>query len=63
MKKFFSIIKSYVSELKAYEIFYVSPTQISRNAIVRRKNHLFSQFLDSIGETLTDTEKSQPIKF
>ena len=58
----FSIIYSYVSLLEAYETFCVSPPQAYRNAIERREINLFSQFVDSICETITDIEALQKTK-
>ena len=50
--KVFSIFYSYISILESNKVINISPPQISRHAKLRHEINLFSQFLDSIRETL-----------
>ena len=48
------MILGYIFILESNEVLYTSPPQASRHAIIRQETNLFSHFLDSIRETLTD---------
>ena len=60
---YFSILHSFISILESNEMLNVSPPQTSLYAIVKQEINLYSQFLDSFCETLTDSELSQKVKF
>ena len=56
--KVFALIYSYVSILESNDTFYVSPLQTSRQAKVKHEINLFSQFSESIRETITNNDLS-----
>ena len=55
----FSAIYNYISILESKEAVNESPPQTSRHATVRQEIILFSQFLDTLCETVTNNEISK----
>ena len=58
----FSLIYSYISILELETLQSDSPTQTSRQTVVREEIHIFSKFLNTIRENLTNDQTTQNVQ-